>query len=272
MKKYLLFLSVVLLFACPELSRGAYSLGSAPKLPGVSELNQQVVAELTSMDSDLAGATQKLSVILPTGGDPRPILRKFFDNHSSVVDIAIVDPDGLLRIIEPSNYKSYEGKAINGMDQINLMANTKRPLLSEQFKTAEGFFACSLAYPMFSTDGKLLGFVSAVFKPDALLKKIVGQYSTTTPTIEILMLQLDGRIIYDKDILQIGQLTFSSPEYQKYPSLLALANRITAEASGVGTYEYLPQYGKTAVKKEAAWSTIVLHGREWRLVVSKIIS
>ena len=250
----------------------AFGLGFAPKLPNVNTLNQQVAAELTDMDSDLAGTAQQLSLLLPTGGDVRPLLRKIYDEHSSVADIAVIDPDGIIRVIEPVTYKDSEGKAVNGMEQLKAMEASKGPLLSGQFKAVEGFFACSLAYPIYANDNQLIGFVSAVFKPDALLKSIIDQYSTTSPTVEVTLIQLDGRIIYDKDILQVGQMTFSSPDYQKYPTLLNLANRMTAEASGQGSYDYLPQYGTTPVKKEADWSTIKLHGTEWRLIVAKIIS
>ncbi|MFA6431578.1 MAG: PDC sensor domain-containing protein [Candidatus Margulisiibacteriota bacterium] len=266
MKKYLSVLFVVML------SISAFALGSAPKLPGVNDLKQQVVTELMSLDSDIAGVAQQLAILLPTGGDIRPLLRKIYDEHSSVADIAVIDPAGIIRIIEPAAYKSAEGKPVNGMDQLDIMKETKSPLLSEQFMAVEGFSACSLAYPIYSTGGKLFGYISVVFKPDALLKKIIDQYATINPTVEVTMIQLDGRIIYDKDILQVGQMTFTSPNYKNYPALLTLANRMTAEATGQGVYEYLPQYGTTPVKKEADWSTITLHGREWRLVVSKIIS
>jgi hypothetical protein len=64
--------------------------------------------------------------------------------------------------------------------------------------------------------------------------------------------------------MQTGKMTFSDPVYQSYPTLLELANRMTLEASGTGSYTF-------PVKKVSEWATVSLHGTEWRVIVSQVI-
>jgi polar amino acid transport system substrate-binding protein len=86
------------------------------------------------------------------------------------------------------------------------------------------------------------------------------------------MLTLDGIVAYDRDASQIGKYLFEDPLYKPYPGLLDLGKRIIAERSGHGYYSFqVTQANKKVVTKDTYWTTVGLHGREWRLVVTKII-
>ena len=87
------------------------------------------------------------------------------------------------------------------------------------------------------------------------------------------LMDLDGLLLYDEDASQIGKNLFEDPLYKPFPNLLDLGHRIVAERSGHGYYSYfqVTEGNKTAVNKECYWTTAGLHGREWRLVVTKII-
>jgi hypothetical protein len=264
MKK--IFSPVIFLFCLLVLlSTVVSAMGAAPHLPGIVDLQSQIAAELNSLDSDLAQAAQQLSTI-GIYGSASTILLNIYNKHSSVVDVATVDPDGYLITIQPDRYKSSEGQRINEQPHFMEVIKTGRPGMSGMFKTVEGFYAVSLIYPIVNLKGQTIGYVSLVFKPDALMGNIIKPY---TSSVEAFALQKDGRVIYDKDIYQIGKMTFSDPAYQNYPDLLRLATQITAEASGAGTYAYPVGFSNAPARKATEWTTLSLHGVEWRLVVSQ---
>lgn len=262
--KYLLILFTLILT-----STQALPMGTAPHLPGIVYLQTRIADELNNMDNDLAQAARKLSALGLQGDKAGKILLKIYDDHNSVVDVATIDLNGNLLLIQPKTYQGSEGQNISGQPHFALLKKTKKPLLSGIFKTVEGFWAVSLARPVFSPRGEPIGFVSIVLKPDALMGNIIKPYLTGLPSVEALAIQKDGKIIYDKDILQVGRMTFSDPIYQSYPDLLALAKRTVNEPNGAGTYTFPAGPGKGPVRKATEWTTIGLYGTEWRLIVSK---
>lgn len=266
MKK--IFVPLCLLLALLLSPARVLAMGTPPHLPGIVDLQGKIAAELTSLDSDLAAAAQQLSTV-GLFSNSTGILRKLYDDHASIVDVATVNPEGFLMTIQPEQYKGSEGQRINEQPHFMEIQKTGRPALSGVFKTVEGFYAAALIYPVVNLKGQTIGYVSVVFKPDALMGNVIKQYTTS---VEAFALQKDGRVIYDRDIRQIGKMTFSDPVYQRYPDLLALASRITAEPSGAGTYTFpLGRLNGTPVRKATEWTTISLHGVEWRFVVSKTL-
>lgn len=265
-KAALLSLFILVLFtALPVLA-----MGQPPQPPNVLELQSKIFNALNQMDIDLAQAAKQLSSLELDGEAASQILQKLYAYHPSAVDIATIDLEGNLLLIEPEKYKESEGENISNQPHFDMLKITQKPVLSEMRKTVEGFYAVSLAYPIFSQN-KPIGFVSIVLKPDALMRKTIQNFISGFSSMEVLAIQKDGRIIYDKDFQQIGKMTFSDPLYQSYPALLALAKKITQQTSGTGIYDFSVKSGKEPVKKAAEWATIGLHGTEWRLVLSEVI-
>jgi hypothetical protein len=253
-------------------STAVYAMGQAPHLPGIIELQDQLQSQLNQMDSDLAQAAQQLSAVGIRGSATAKILQKLYNTYSSAVDIATIDLDGRLAWIEPDTYKKSIGQDISGQPHFISIQKTGKPVLSQLFKTVEGFNATSLAYPVNSAQGKPIGYVSIVFKPDAFLGNMIKKYIANLPQVEALAIQKDGKVIYDKDLLQIGKMTFSDPLYQSYPNLLDLAKKITQQPAGSGAYTFPAGPGQPAVNKSSEWTTISLHSTEWRLIISKVKS
>jgi branched-chain amino acid transport system substrate-binding protein len=148
---------------------------------------------------------------------------------------------------------------------------TQKAVLSHNFLAVEGFEAADLEHPVFSPDNKIAGSVSVLFKPEVLLGEIVSRTIKDT-TFTVMLMQPDGRVIYDADSGEIGKNTFLDPIYQSYPQLLALAEKVSAKESGTGHYEFLNTGLNTNVKKEAIWVTFALNGAEWRIVLISTVS
>lgn len=266
-----IILSLVLILI-PLSCAPAWAMGQPPQPPGISELQEKISAELNQMDNDVAQAARQLPSLGLQSDATARILQQLYDRHSSVVAASTFDTDGNLLLVQPDKYKYSEGKNISDQPHFPRLKSSGKPVLSSMFMTVEGFYAVSLAYPVFSSEGQLIGFVSVVLQPYALMRNIIQPRMAGFPSIETLAIQTDGRVIYDKDILQVGKMTFSDPLYQSYPGLLELAQRIAHTESGEGSYIFPASLGKDPVKKATTWTTISLHGTEWRLVLSRIVN
>jgi polar amino acid transport system substrate-binding protein len=143
----------------------------------------------------------------------------------------------------------------------------------------EGYNGTALAYLVFSPQGEFLGGISTIIKPEELLNPIVAfrlrfdiQNRSNITDYSFWVMHLDGLIAYDRDASQIGKYLFEDPLYKPFSSLLALGHRMVAERSGHGSYSFQVTEGNVRiVTKEVYWTTAGLHGREWRLAVTRIV-
>jgi len=263
--KYIITFLAVALLGC-----AAFAMGNPPPLPGVAEVQTKAQAELTSLANDLALVTQKRELDV-NSDETIQRLKAIYAGHRSIVDIVTVNQAGYIESVIPATYERAVGQYIGDQDHVIRAMKSEQPVLGGMFKTVEGFYATSLIYPVFSLDKRVIGFISCVFKPDALLGNIIKDYTTGGATIEVLALQTDGRVIYSRDLLQIGKMTFTDPAYQTYTELLSLAARVVKEPSGTGSYSFPSGSVGAPVRKVAQWTTISLYGTEWRLLISKNI-
>ena len=246
------------------------AMAPAPKLPDIAVLQGKINTDLVKLDTELATAAKALSTTGLQGNDAARLLQSIYENNSSVATAATIGLDGTLLLIQPASFKNAEGENISSQSHFARLKKSQQPVMSGIFKTVEGFYAVSLIYPVFAANNKkVLGFVSVVFKPDALMRKSAQAYLADFSSVEVTAIEQDGLIIYDKDIQQIGRQTFSDPLYQSYTELLALANRMTSEATGTGTYSFPPRAGAAPIRKSSQWTTISLHGTDWRLILSQ---
>jgi len=266
MQKQLLLLMLLLVLVGPVLA-----MGTRPHLPGIVDLQAAISADLNKMDADLALAAKELSAAGLQGAATNKILQRLYDDHRAAVDAATIDLSGTLLTIQPRRYKNSEGRSVSDQAHFIAVKNSRQPTLSKLFRAVEGFLAVSLIQPVNSDRGEPLGYVSIVFKPDALIGNIIRPYVSNVPSVEVLAIQADGQIIYDKDLRQVGKMTFSDPDYQAYPDLLDLARKIVRRHRGTGTYTFPAGPGPAPVKKSTEWTTISLHGLDWRLIISKVL-
>ncbi|MBN2057176.1 MAG: hypothetical protein JW782_00030 [Candidatus Saganbacteria bacterium] len=245
---------------------------STPPSNPLQALQAKVEMELNSMDIDLSQLARDLTGQALAAPENNTTLFNLYNSHPSVIDVVILDKEGTILMVQPTKYQSAVGRNISDQEHFRQLQRMNNPVMSELFKTVEDFHAVSLAYPIMASDNlETIGYLSLVFQPQALVRRAVEQAGIDTKTVEIMALQENGRIIYDKDIMQVGNMTFSAPAYKDYPSLLELAKRIVNNDSGTGTYDFPTLGGKQAVQKEAAWTTVGLHGTEWRLVIAREI-
>ncbi|MDD3856460.1 MAG: hypothetical protein PHP43_00235 [Methanoculleus sp.] len=143
------------------------------------------------------------------------------------------------------------------MPNRRLTMASKRLIMSEVITVAEGFPAMVINTPVFTNGNWFVGFSSVVFRPEVLIAGVAGPATNGTP-YQVMVIQADGRVLYDTDPAQVGWMTFADPPYA--------ARQVTAERYCTATYGFVADGGE-AVQKEIAWTTAGLHGVEWRAAV-----
>ncbi|MFO7602003.1 MAG: hypothetical protein R6X27_19665, partial [Candidatus Desulfacyla sp.] len=227
---------------------------------------EAIRVQLEILDQDLAEAARRLSGVDLKSDAARNVIRRLQARSADIViDTCTVSPQGIMLLVEPAPFRSFEGTDISSQEQVRKLLSTRKPVISHIFRTVEGVAAVDMEHPVIGSDGKFLGSVSAIFQPWVLIGKSVQDLLAGIP-VEIWAMQPDGRILYDADRHEVGRILFSDPGYQPFPELLRLGRRIAAEPEGSGTYSYFKTGTRHRVRKDAWWVSITLHGMAWRLV------
>jgi hypothetical protein len=237
--------------------------------PVLSELDREITAELTRMDQNLAEVARRFSEKGLPMAEKRKVLSDLCRSSTYAVDCSFVDRSGRMVLVEPGEYAKFEGSDISAQEQVVRLHKTHKPVMSNAFRAVEGFEAVDLEYPVLAHDGKLQGSVSMLIRHDLLLSSILDPVLRPIP-LEAFMMQPDGRILYDEDEEEVGRMLFSDPLYQPHPQLLALGFLISREKTGAGSYDFRQKGSKKVVNKDAHWTTVGLHGTEWRLVLMHV--
>ncbi|MCK9307906.1 MAG: cache domain-containing protein [Methanoculleus sp.] len=228
-------------------------------------LQSDITRALEAMDSRLAYAAFDLGKTGLNDTAARGTLANLSVADPSIADCVAVDGGGTIVAAEPAAYHGTEGADIQGQDHVRHILATKRPVMSEVIMVAEGFQAGVIAAPVFTNESRFAGFAAVVFRPYDLIAGVAGP-ATNGTSCQVMVIQTDGRVLYDTDPTQVGRLTFEDPLYADYPDLLDVAHRVADERYGTATYGFAADGGE-AVQKKITWTTTGLHGTEWRVAV-----
>ena len=239
--------------------------------PIISELQEELSLKLNKIDADLTKAAKGLSKTGLHSPEARKILQDLCRTAPYAVDCATIDGAGTMLIVEPEVYRKFEGAAIGKQEQIVRLHKSRKPVLSKVIRTVEGFDAVDIEHPVFSPQGKFVGSVSILIKPESLLAGVAANLVQGLP-IDVWAMQTDGRILYDPDREEIGRMLFDDPIYKSFPQLQSLGATISKERSGTGSYEFLGKGLNNPETKYAYWTTIGLYGTEWRVVATHALA
>lgn len=239
-----------------------------PKLTlSLDRFVQDLQSRLNRIDASLAESIAKSRATIQQAGAIRKLLADVYDNNPDVLDASFVDDKGILRQIEPGEYKNLENADISQRENVQAMLKSRQPVFSSGFKAIEGFLAVDLARPVFDAGQNFLGSVSAFLRPELLIDPLLKK-STVPADYELWIMQPDGMIIFDQDKEEIGRMLFSDPLYAGYANLLDLGRKIAAALTGKGSYIFLAPGSQKKIIKNMVWQTVSLHGREWRVVLA----
>ena len=126
-------------------------------------------------------------------------------------------------------------------------------------RLAEGLQGVALGYPVTDANRTAVGGVSVAMRPELLLQG-PADAACGGRSLALFAVQTDGTFLYADDPALIGR-QMSRPG----TGLAGLAAEITQTRSGVASH----RPANAGADRTVAWTTVGLHGTEWRLVVSQ---
>jgi hypothetical protein len=258
----IILMLVVLSFSCKK------DNDDNPNLP--QELTTVRDGLMTSMDSLNMMLVDAVDQFAASGIDTaqmRAKLLELFDSSSFSKEFSFINPQGILQIIEPEAYHSYQGDDISTQSHVVSAFQTLQPVLSDVFPVLEGYLACVDIHPIVNGT-QLLGAIDAVFTPSELLGRIIMPI-VKDQDFEIWVMEKTGVVLFDQDAAEIGLNVLTNPLYADYPELIAACNKMIAEESGETTYSFFQTGTSTIVSKKTYWNTFAMHGNEWKIVWAK---
>jgi hypothetical protein len=224
--------------------------------------------QLNDLDMAVADSSYQLSAAGIEGEKARSILLNLTNSSPYFTEATTGSPEGKIVTAEPALFRNSEGTDISKNNATIRLMQTKSPIFSPVFRLVEGYDASIISYPVFSASGQFIGAIGAIIKPADLLGSIIEPRLLKT-NYSVTVIQTDGLSLYDSDPSQVGKNLFDDPMYQSYPQLLALGKNVVAERSGMGSYIFLNKEHDRNVTKEVYWTSVGLHGNEWRLVATR---
>ena len=228
---------------------------------------QDLQKRLNQIDGSLAGQIEKRKPDVEKEAEIRKLLGAIMDENADVVGASNVDDKGVMRQVEPGDYRNFENADVSTRDHVIAILKARNPVFSGGFSSFEGFLAVELARPLFDDKRNFVGSISVLIRPELVIDPLL-KASVTPPDYELWIMQADGMIIFDQDREEIGRMLFSDPMYAGYSSLLDLGKKIAAQPTGKGSYIFLAPGAKGKVIKNVVWQSVRLHGREWRVVLA----
>ncbi|PKL59654.1 MAG: hypothetical protein CVV33_06715, partial [Methanomicrobiales archaeon HGW-Methanomicrobiales-4] len=136
-----------------------------------------------------------------------------------VYEVTFLDKTGRLTAIVPEQYEHFVGEDVSGQDLNARLLSYPAPGMSEYFTTVEGMDAVIVAYPVFSADKKIAGYLAALFDPANLTEIYSVPYLNRT-NYDLMVAEPDGTILYDGHPGMNGQKTWNNSKFAEFPDLL----------------------------------------------------
>ncbi|HOT02772.1 MAG TPA: cache domain-containing protein [Methanolinea sp.] len=224
---------------------------------------QYVLGELDTTASMTAASLEKTGL---AGADAEAVLEEGIASHPLVLTMITYDVNGTVVAAEPESVKVLVGQNLSGQEVVQRALAEKVPLMSAMFPLAEGGDGVVIEHPVRSSDGEFLGVLSTMFMPYDLIRPFADDESNGTP-YTFMVIETGGHILYDPDPDEVGKETFGDALYAQFPEIDRVARRAAANRSGYDTYIFYGTGTDKVVRKETFWSTVGLHGTEWRVMV-----
>jgi hypothetical protein len=242
------------------------SPSAAAPPPVLTQAQQEVQAQLDALDADLAAAATELATAGIEGADARKVLQGLVDTHPEVTDFFTRDKDGVILAIKPDAFKEFVGTGSAEADVVQ-MNETKQPVVSPPRTAKEGFLGISIGHPVIA-DGQVIGSVGAFFDSQNYFGTVLDPLQATEGLDKLYLLDTSGVCVYNRDETRVGLNVFEDELYKPYPDMLAVMKRVVAEPSGSGSYEFLANESTDVIVKDVTWTTVGLHGTEYRVVTA----
>jgi hypothetical protein len=229
--------------------------------------NDALNSNLSKIEIALVDASIALSRTGIDGPAARTVLSNLTMADTAVIDCITIDYNGTVREVEPTSFESVKGTNLKRQKHVNDTINTKLYSGFHFIEAVEGLHAIDSEMPIFDKNGTFVGTVSLLFNNSQFFGRVLAPFQLAGKSKLWVSKADDATILYETDPSQI-LLNKSSSMYQNYPSVLKIADRMSADRTGYGTYEFLDQSHNETIKKGCYWTTIPNRGTDMRVILT----
>ena len=126
------------------------------------------------------------------------LLAELLDVNKAILNICLINADGIIELVAPSEYNDITGKNISAQRHFKKLCETRKPVLSNIINTVEGIPAVIIQFPVFDESNEFCGALSLMIKYEVFFKIIYEQLVKGLPA-KVFILQNNGDILYETD-------------------------------------------------------------------------
>jgi len=236
----------------------------------LATMQDDIVAAIIRLDKETGSSAIKLGKSGLSGDAANSILARLAASDPAILTAITFDRNGTVRAAAPLEARVLIGENLGNQTVVQDLFARNQPLMSDLFPLAQGGYGSVIEYPVYSEEGQVIGAVSITFSPDVLIAPY-AESATEGTRYSAMVAQTDGRVLYDPDPEEVGRETFNESLYAEFPEILEFARQYSGNKSGYATYSFYDTGFGNIVNKEAFWTTIGIHGTEWRLIIIREI-
>ena len=234
----------------------------------LSEVQVQVEAEIERVGNSVIYASQQLSTTGISGDPARQIISALAANSSYIIEAATQNLDRKMIVVEPHAWHTSEGKTIGEQKWLNTnpLADLT-PSMTPVIMLITNQSGCSIVAPIFNSDKVLIGTVSSIFDPQAMINASIDAVAPNSG-YSFTAAQLDGLVVYSGSPAFQSKNLFTDTSLDNFPGISGIresSHLTSAVSSGYHAYAVGTQ------QRESYWTTINAYGQEWRLVIHHAI-
>jgi hypothetical protein len=227
-----------------------------------------IQSKLLNLNNAVSDAAKKIAKSGLQGDQTRDVLNTLCKKYPYLVDCSAADAYGKMVTVAPEAYRHYEGTDTANTDASKMffasLAKNKKPVLSNVFRAVEGIDAVVLICPVVTSEGEVMGSVSALFNPADLVAGTLAP-AAGVRVLKINVVQTDGLVTYCSDGTDTGKNLLTDEKYKTFPGFIAASEKLVAQKTGTADYTYTDDVTGKNMNKTVYWTTVELDGAEWRL-------
>jgi hypothetical protein len=228
----------------------------------LSAVQSSVDREIQRIGDSVIYASQQLTTTGISGDGARQIIAALDANSSYIIEAATQDLNRQMIVVEPAAFHSSEGKIIGPQKWLNTNSEGAiTPTMTPIIMLITNQSGCSIVAPVFDSNKVIIGTVSSIFDPQALIEAAINEAAPNSG-YSFSAAHMDGLIVYSgsPDFKGKNPLTDDALA-AKYPGVRESVQASSEASSGYHSYMVGSQ------QREAYWTTINAYGQEWRLVI-----
>ena len=207
----------------------------------------------------------KMDEIIDTDTVGKRYMNFFYEAHQEQIrSITRMDEKGIILYTLP--FSRSIGSDISGQKHVREILRDHRPVISDVFKTVQGFDAVALHVPVFK-GATFKGTIAIVINFESLAKRYLDVIRIGA-TGYAWVVSRDGTQIYSPIPGFTGKSVFEN--FKDYPSIIVMVNDMLKDHEGVATYTFdrIADRNVGQIKKYAVYMPIHIDNTFWSIVVA----